>query len=117
MKHVLKQQLLMIQKKKCVFNEADTKCEEKTLCSKVDSPSKQTCSSAITEDEKKTRCFYDPEPTGKCVTKEICSQVTSPDQANCGNAITLDPKTKCTFVSGGTSCSIVNKKCTEITEE
>ena len=49
--------------------------------------------------------------------KDICSQVTSPAEANCGNAITLDPKTKCTFVSGGTSCSIVNKKCTEITED
>ena len=108
--------------KKCLndVNQPEN-CVEKTFCNKVETPNESSCKSAITEDETKTKCFFeakDPDNAAdndKCVIKEICSQVSSSFETNCEKAVTLDAKTKCTF-SGGTSCSTLNRDCTEIIE-
>ena len=48
--------------------------------------------------------------------KVFCSNVKDEFETACQNAVTSDPRKKCSYETGATACSEVEKTCAEITE-
>ena len=111
------------EKTKCVLSKDRTKCEVKTLCEQVISPSKVNCESATTNSPSNSTCIYSENgKEKKCETKvltfeELCLEENYPSEKNCELIINTKQKSKkCIFDIEKNKC-IISELCLSISSE
>ena len=107
---IYKDQCISNETVKCVFDKESQSYISKTLCNKVDEPSKSSCEKAVTSTPSLTKCIYEDSNEQSnmpknCSIKKLC--IASLTEEECKSAITMNPEsTRCIFNNQENICEI-----------